>query len=37
VTIIAALHDPLTIFLANDLPDMVTPDDYRIDRRFASV
>ena len=37
VTIIAALHDPLTIFLANDLADMVTPDDDCTDRGSASV
>jgi hypothetical protein len=27
VAVIAALHDPLTVFLADDLADVVTPDD----------
>jgi hypothetical protein len=27
MTIVAALNDPLAIFLTDDLPDMVPPDD----------
>ena len=27
VAVIAALHDPLTVLLADDLADVVTPDD----------
>jgi hypothetical protein len=37
MTIIAALNDPLTILLADDLADMVPPHDDRTNRWTASV
>jgi hypothetical protein len=27
MAVVAALHDPLTVLLADDLTDVVTPDD----------
>jgi hypothetical protein len=27
MTVVAALHDPLTVLLTNDLADVVAPDD----------
>jgi hypothetical protein len=29
MTIVAALYDPLTVLVADDLADVVTPDDDR--------
>jgi len=37
VAVIAALHDPLTVLVADDLADVVTPDNDRADRRSASI
>jgi hypothetical protein len=37
MAVIAALHDPLTIFLGNDLANMVTPDDDSADGWSAGV
>jgi hypothetical protein len=31
MAVVAALYDPLTILLSDDLADMVTPDDDRPD------
>jgi hypothetical protein len=31
MAVIAALHDPLTVLVADDLADVVTPDDNRSD------
>lgn len=31
MAIVTALHDPLTVFLADDFADVVTPDDDRAD------
>jgi hypothetical protein len=31
MAVIAALHDPLTVLVADDLADVVTPDDNRPD------
>ncbi|WP_300178515.1 hypothetical protein [Bradyrhizobium sp.] len=37
MTIIAALHDPLAIFVADNFSDVVTPHDDRTDVRTARV
>ena len=37
VAVVAALHDPLTILLADDLADVVTPDDDGPDRWSTSI
>src|SRR5690349_13443108 len=37
VTVITALHDPLTVLVTHDLADMVGPDNDRADPRTASV
>jgi hypothetical protein len=37
VTIIAAFHDPLAIFLADDFTDVVAPDHNGADRWTARV
>jgi hypothetical protein len=37
MTVIAALHNPLTVLLADDLADVVTPDDNRANSRTTSV
>jgi hypothetical protein len=37
MTVIAALHDPLAILVADDLADVVTPDDNGPDRRSARI
>ncbi|MBU6458412.1 MAG: hypothetical protein KGQ48_12875 [Bradyrhizobium sp.] len=37
MTIIAALHDPLAMFLADNFSDMVTPHDNRADPRSTRV
>jgi hypothetical protein len=29
MTVVAALHDPLTVLVAHDFADVVTPDDDR--------
>jgi hypothetical protein len=36
MAVVTALHDPLTIFLADDLADVVTPDDDGPDRWSTS-
>jgi hypothetical protein len=35
--VIAALHDPLAILVADDLADVVPPDDDRTDRRSTGI
>lgn len=37
MAVIAALHDPLTVFVTDNLADMVTPNHDGADRRTASV
>ena len=37
MAIIAALHDPLTVFVPDDLTDVMTPDDDGTDGRPAGV
>ena len=37
VPVVAALHDPLAIFLADNFSDVVAPDDNGADRRTAGV
>jgi len=37
MAVIAALHDPLAVLVADNLADMVPPDDDGTDRRSASV
>jgi hypothetical protein len=37
MAIIAALHDPLAVLLADDLADMMRPDDDGADRRLPGV
>ena len=37
MTIIAALHDPLAILVADNFSDVVTPHDNRADVRTARV
>ncbi len=37
VAIVAALHDPLTAILADDLADVMTPDNDRADRRSTGI
>jgi hypothetical protein len=37
MAVIAALHDPLTILVADDLADVVTPDDDGPDRRSTGI
>lgn len=37
MAVIAALHDPLTVFVTDNLADMVTPNHDGTDRRTASV
>lgn len=37
MTVIAALHDPLAVLLADDLSDVVAPDHDRADARAAGV
>jgi hypothetical protein len=32
MAVVAALHDPLTVLVADDFADVVTPDDNRSDR-----
>jgi hypothetical protein len=37
MTVVAALHDPLTVLLTNDLADVVTPDDDSANGRATGV
>jgi hypothetical protein len=37
MTVVAALHDPLTVLLTNDLADVVTPDDDCANGRSTGV
>jgi hypothetical protein len=37
MTVVSALDDPLAVFLTDDLPDVMAPDDNRADRRTTGV
>jgi hypothetical protein len=37
MAVVAALHDPLTILVADDLADVVTPDDDGPDRWSTGI